>query len=129
NTSSDSLTPFHAGRTIYMSYCAGCHKENRGGDEPQYPSLIGLEKRLTPHQVIGKIRQGGGKMPSFEGMIRGKEKAILTFLFSGDDRKIIQQESDLLEIQHNRAAMGEAADTASAYLNVLAYAPFRGAGN
>lgn len=126
---SDSLTPFHTGRTIYMSYCASCHKEDRGGDEPLYPSLIGLDKRMTPQQAIGKIRQGGGKMPPFEGMIRGKERAILTFLFSGDDRKLIQQESDLLEIRHNRAVTTEAADTASAYLNVLAYAPFRGAGN
>jgi len=125
----DTLTPLHTGRTIYMSYCVSCHKLDRGGDEPLYPSLIGLEKRMTPQQAIGKIRQGGGKMPPFEGMIQGKEKAILTFLFSGDDRKIFQQESDLLEIRHNRAATAEAVDTASAYLNVLAYAPFRGAGN
>ena len=128
-TSSDSLTPLHTGRTIYMSYCAGCHKGDRGGDEPLYPSLIGLDKRMTPQQVIGKIRQGGGKMPPFEGMIQGKEKAILTFLFSGDDRRLAQQESDLLEVRHNRAAIAEATDTASAYLNVLAYAPFKGAGN
>jgi len=128
-SSSDSLTPLHTGRTIYMSYCASCHKEDRGGDEPLYPSLIGLEKRMTPQQAIGKIRQGGGKMPPFEGMIRGKEKAILAFLFSGDDRKTIQQESDLAEMRRNRAGLPEATDTASAYLNVLAYAPFRGAGS
>lgn len=128
-TASDTLTPLHTGRTIYMSLCSGCHKPDRSGDEPLYPSLIGLDKRMTLQQAIGKIRQGGGKMPPFEGMIRGKEKAILTFLFSGDDRKTFQQESDLLEMRHNLAVTTKATDTASAYLNVLAYAPFRGAGN
>jgi quinoprotein glucose dehydrogenase len=126
---SDAVTPLHTGRTIYMSYCAGCHKPDRSGDEPLYPTLIGLGKRMTPEQVIGKIRQGGGKMPPFEGVIKGKEKAILTYLFSGDDRKAMQQESDLREIRNNRASTAGAADTASAYLNVLAYAPFRGAGD
>jgi quinoprotein glucose dehydrogenase len=126
---SDSLTPLHTGRTIYMTYCAGCHKEDRHGDEPLYPSLIGLDKRMTPQQAIGKIRQGGGKMPPFEGVVRGREKAILAFLFSGDDRRAFQQESDLLEIRQNHASIQKATDTASGYLNMLAYAPIKGAGN
>jgi quinoprotein glucose dehydrogenase len=129
-----AATPYGSGRTIYMSYCAGCHKEDRSGDEPLYPSLIGLEKRMTHEQVLSKIRQGGGKMPPFAGVIQGKEAAITTFLLSGgDDRKDLQQESDLMEIRQNRSALSNvknaAADTASTYLNVLAYAPFKGAGN
>ena len=127
-----SPNPFRAGRTIYMNYCASCHKENKGGDEPLYPSLLGLEKRMTREQAIGRIRQGGGKMPPFAGMIQGKEEAILAFLFSHEDEKLLQQESDLQEIRRNRSAMADArsktTDTASTYLNVLAYAPFEGGG-
>jgi len=61
--------------------------------------------------------------------------AIALFLLSGNNRKLFQQESDLLEIRQNRSAMAavrpkdNTADTASVYLNVLAYAPFKGSGN
>jgi len=130
-----SMMPYHSGRAMYMNYCSSCHKEDRSGDEPLYPSLIGLEKRMTREQVIGKIRQGGGKMPPFAGVLQGKEDAIATFLLSGNNRRLFQQESDLAEIWRNRSALAavrskdSTADTASAYLNVLAYAPFKGSGN
>jgi quinoprotein glucose dehydrogenase len=72
-------------------------------------------------------------MPSFAGVIQGKEEAITTYLLSGDDRAKVNQESDLLEIRHNRLALADtkntATDTTATYLNVLAYAPFKGAGN
>ncbi|HTI90228.1 MAG TPA: PQQ-binding-like beta-propeller repeat protein [Puia sp.] len=130
--STSSPLPFHSGKAIYMSYCSSCHKQDRSGDEPLYPSLIGLEKRMTREQVIGKIRTGGGKMPPFAGMLQGKEDAIATFLLSGNNRKQFQQEADLLEIRQNRSAMAAVspgkADTVATYLNVLAYAPFKGSG-
>jgi quinoprotein glucose dehydrogenase len=126
-------SPYRSGREFYMSYCAGCHKEDRSGDEPLYPSLIGLEKRMTRDEVMNKIRLGRGKMPSFAGVIQGKEDAIATYLLSGDDRAKVRQESDLLEILHNRLALADTKnttpDTTATYLNVLAYAPFKGAGN
>ena len=135
NTASPLATPLHSGRAVYMTYCAGCHKEDRSGDEPGIPSLIGLEKRKTKEQVIEKIRQGGGKMPPFAAVLKGKEKDLAAFLLSGNDRKQLHQESDLLEIRQNRAALNETnpnrliTDTAATWLNVLAYAPFRGSGN
>ena len=134
-SASGPATPLHSGRTIYMTYCAGCHKENREGDPPLYPSLTGLEKRKTKQQVIDKIRQGGGKMPGFAVMLRGKEEELTAFLLSGNDRKQFHEETDLLEISRNRAALAEAApkklitDTAPTYLNVMAYAPFRASRN
>ena len=136
--------PLHAGRALYMTYCTSCHKQDRSGDEPIIPSLIGLDKRMTREQVISKISRGGGKMPPFAGVIKGKEGAIATFLFAGNDRSILKQEDDLEEISENRSAIPKgtqgnpgrpgspkqyAADTPSTYLNVLAYAPFRAPGN
>ncbi|MEP7111579.1 MAG: PQQ-binding-like beta-propeller repeat protein, partial [Ferruginibacter sp.] len=37
-----NLSGYFAGKNIYMNYCIACHKENREGDEPLYPSLVGL---------------------------------------------------------------------------------------
>lgn len=136
NTISAQATPLHAGRAVYMIYCAGCHKADREGDTSLYPSLIGLEQRKTKQQVIERIRQGGGKMPAFATAIKGKqEENLAAYLLSGSDRKLLHEESDLLEISQNRAALSETnpkkliTDTAAAYLNVLAYTPFRGSGN
>ena len=123
---STSTNPLHSGRTLYITYCTGCHKQDRSGDEPLIPSLIGLEKRMTREQVMSKISHGGGKMPPFAGVIKGKEGAITTFLFAGNDRSILNQEDDLDEISENKSA---AADTTPTWLNVLAYAPFRTPGN
>jgi len=119
---------YHSGKTIYMNYCAGCHKSDRTGDEPLYPSLTGIEKRMSREQVLNKIRQGGGKMPPFATVIQGKEAAVISFLF---DDGWSQQESDLFEIQQNQSALKTAkapatADTLARYLNVLAYAPMEG---
>jgi len=136
NTTSPRATPLHAGRAVYSIYCAGCHKADREGDSSLYPSLIGLEQRKTKQQVIEMIRHGGGKMPAFATAIKGKQEEYLAaYLLSGSDRKLLHEESDLLEISQNRAALSETnpkrliTDTATTYLNVLAYTPFRGSGN
>lgn len=112
---------FSSGKAIYMNYCAGCHKEDRTGDEPLYPALAGIDKRMTRPQALAKIRQGGGKMPPFAAVLQGKEEAIVSFLFNNDT--FSPSESDLMEIRQNKPAL---ADTASMYLNVLAYAPMKG---
>ncbi|HRI20269.1 MAG TPA: c-type cytochrome, partial [Panacibacter sp.] len=118
-----NLTGYNSGRTIYMTYCVSCHKENRAGDEPMYPSLVGIKNRMSKDELLNKIRSGGGKMPAFSGVINGKEEAILDFLF--EQKKYSQKEADLLEIQNNKLSLTNTIkDTASTYLNLTAYAEF-----
>lgn len=135
-TTSTVATPLHSGRTVYMTYCSGCHGADREGDASLYPSLIGLEQRKTKQQVIERIRQGGGKMPPFAAVIKGQqEENLAAYLLTGNDRRLLHEESDLLEIHQNRAALSETTpkklitDTAITWLNVVAYTPFRGSGN
>jgi quinoprotein glucose dehydrogenase len=119
------------GKTLYTNYCSSCHGKDRNGDEPVYPSLVGLKNRMTKESALNKIKQGGGKMPAFASTIKGQEKAILAFLFEEQPKNLSRKQAELLEIQRNKAAQRAAeenspkVDTAAIYLNLTAYGYFR----
>ena len=122
---------YSAGKTIYKSYCASCHKQDRKGDSLFNPSLIGIQKRMTTGEILNKIKQGGRKMPPFSIIIKGHEEDLLSFLLQGEDKKLSREEADLSEIRNNRSALMEfkkeiSVDTMSTYLNVTAYVQFDG---
>jgi quinoprotein glucose dehydrogenase len=113
--------PAATGKTIYTTYCASCHKENREGEEPLYPSLRGLSKKMNEQQALQKIRTGGGKMPPFAAVIKGNEKQLIDFLFD----KRTQKDFDLAEIESNikaNTAKKVSSDSSLIYLNTVAYA-------
>ena len=121
------------GKKIYTSFCSSCHKADRKGDEPIYPSLVDLRKRMSESDALKKIREGSGRMPSFARILRGHEDGIIDYLFEKTDERSLQKEANLLEIRNNRLSSNEVKkeneilDTASTYLNVTAYAPVRDA--
>jgi quinoprotein glucose dehydrogenase len=123
-----NVSLYDAGKNIYMTYCANCHKENRMGVENIYPSLIDVQKRMTKQEVLNKIKQGSAKMPSFFGIIKGQEEAITAFLFEEKDKRMSSENSDLSEIRNNKLSYSDTAntksDSAAIYLNVTAYAKF-----
>jgi quinoprotein glucose dehydrogenase len=115
------------GRTIYKTSCAVCHKEDRRGEEPLYPSLIGIKNRMTESQALTRIRDGAGKMPPFARILQGKEKAVVDYLFEKNTSRS-QQLAELEEIRNNRMSNIEvqpeskASDTSAMYLSTTAYA-------
>ena len=115
------------GKELYATYCASCHRSDRTGNEPLYPSLMNVKNRLTEEQALQRIREGGGKMPPFAHILNGSEKAIVDFLFDKKDGQNRQQEADLSEIQQNLASMVDSnatqrmKDTSTIYLNTVAY--------
>jgi quinoprotein glucose dehydrogenase len=120
-------SPFSRGKAIYMSHCSNCHGRDKRGIEPDYPSLIDLEKRFTKETALAKIKQGSGRMPAFANILPGKEEAIIAFLFDLKDQKVSRIEADLFEIHSNRSSTNEAEqpDTADVYLNITPYSHFR----
>lgn len=109
------------GKSVYTTYCAACHKADRSGEEPLYPSLKELKKRMTEEQALKKIQKGGGKMPPFESIIKGNEKALINFLFDKRSR----EDADLEEMMSNQGATPDKKTTAEdlpVYLNTAAYA-------
>ena len=108
-------TVFQQGKALYMTYCVSCHGKDKNGDEPNYPSLIGLRNRMTREAALDKIKKGGGKMPAFATPIRGKEKGIIAFLYEREQNsaKVTKQET------------GQTQAGAEKYLNLTAYGHFR----
>ncbi|HEY9341980.1 MAG TPA: c-type cytochrome, partial [Hanamia sp.] len=125
------LSDYDKGKTIYATYCAGCHGVDRNGNGVDNPSLLKIQERMNKESVLSKIRQGGGRMPSFASTLKGQGEAIIAYLFENKSKSLSQSDDNLLEIQKNELALkkgtGQAnqKDTASRYLNVTAYRSFK----
>jgi quinoprotein glucose dehydrogenase len=70
------------GRVVYQQNCVACHGlEGKGDPQGQYPSLVGVDKKLTRDAVGSLIATGKGVMPSF-GMLSERQRAqVVAYLF------------------------------------------------
>jgi quinoprotein glucose dehydrogenase len=73
------------GKSIYLRDCAACHGDNLKGSPPQFPSLLGLGKRMTRADFTEVVRKGGGRMPAFPGMQGEALGAVAKYLLDGED--------------------------------------------
>lgn len=64
------------GKSIYINNCAMCHGSTREGSG-MYPSLLGINKRLSRSELERIIVSGSGRMPSY-GHLTKKELDLLT---------------------------------------------------
>ncbi len=71
------------GEEVYRKQCAICHGINRSGSPPAFPSLIGVDQRLTQQKIIDTIHAGTGRMPSFPNIEAARLHALLEFLHTG----------------------------------------------
>ena len=79
--------PFTA-RQLYRWNCSGCHRQDRSGAPPEFPSLVDLEKRRSHKMVRRTLRQGGGRMPGFAHLGEDALEAILGFVLYGKDASV-----------------------------------------
>jgi quinoprotein glucose dehydrogenase len=84
-----SLAPNDTGRStgksIYLRDCAACHGDSGQGSPPQFPSLVGIGKRMTPADFTAIVRKGGGRMPAFGAMQAEALAAVARFVLDGVD--------------------------------------------
>lgn len=71
------------GESTYQNQCSVCHGEDRAGSPPTFPSLIGVETRLTPEQIRSVIHNGRGRMPAFDNLSDAQVNALLAYLKNG----------------------------------------------
>jgi mono/diheme cytochrome c family protein len=73
------------GEEAYDNLCASCHGDHREGSPPAFPSLMGVDKRLSYAQIAATIHQGKGRMPAF-AMINGAMlSALIGYLEQGKE--------------------------------------------
>lgn len=104
------------GLSTYQHQCALCHRDNRAGSPPEFPSLIGIDHRMTDQQIIERIHDGKGRMPSYPNLQGEQIEALLKYLHTGmDDSKKENPAAGTTdtELQHNDPGLQTSSSTAT----------------
>ena len=75
------------GAKDYADHCAICHGENREGNLPGFPPLVGVSRRLTDEQITQVIHNGRGRMPAFSKLSQDDVTALLHYLSTDEQPK------------------------------------------
>ena len=73
---------------LYQAECAGCHRKDRAGSPPEFPSLRGIGQRLTIDEVTRTIRAGSGRMPAFSRLGNPNIQSLAHFLMTGESKSL-----------------------------------------
>lgn len=73
-----------SGNEAYANHCAICHGDNREGNLPGFPPLVGVDRRMTDEQITQIIRTGRGRMPGFPKLGQDELSALLHYLSTDD---------------------------------------------
>ena len=72
-------------RELYEANCSGCHRSDRRGTPGQFPSLLGIGKRVQTARVEKVIREGASRMPAFTDLGDEAVKALASWLTTGKE--------------------------------------------
>jgi quinoprotein glucose dehydrogenase len=79
----------HDTTSLYNNNCATCHRADRTGAPPTFPSLINIGQRRSRDEIAAIIRDGTGRMPGFSFLERRGIDEIVDFLLTGKDTGIV----------------------------------------
>jgi quinoprotein glucose dehydrogenase len=68
------------GRAVYLNNCASCHRDDRSGSPPEFPSLRDVAGRLPEDEMRRIVRNGNGRMPAFAALGEDEVKAVVAYL-------------------------------------------------
>jgi glucose dehydrogenase/mono/diheme cytochrome c family protein len=95
------------GEMVYDYLCVSCHGDHREGSPPAFPSLIGVDKRLSDEQIAQTVRQGKGRMPSFPMLNDAMMQNLVQYLKTSES----DASSDKQEMAATHASPEAASDT------------------
>ncbi|MDQ6663585.1 MAG: c-type cytochrome, partial [Acidobacteriota bacterium] len=76
------------GRSLYVEKCASCHRADRKGSPPEFPSLAGIGEKHSEEEIEAVVRKGNGRMPGFGYLKREETNAIVRFVAKGEDKEV-----------------------------------------
>ena len=74
-----------SGRSLYLSHCASCHKDDFSGTPPEFPSLVGVGDKLNRWEFIDFTYRGAGRMPAFRHLGKDAVRTLADYVLYGDD--------------------------------------------
>ncbi len=77
-----------SGRGIYQSQCSVCHRDDKSGSPPQFPSLIGIADRMSPKEIEATIANGKGRMQAFTSLTHDQLDAVIDYVMSGESKEL-----------------------------------------
>ncbi len=98
------------GERTYRDQCAVCHGLDLSASPPAFPSLVGIDKRLTDEAISETVHGGKGRMPSFPNIDQGRMTDLLTYLHSSAG----QQGKELASVPNPTRIATRQADPAGA---------------
>ena len=84
----DSTTPrLPFGEAVYHKYCVNCHQKDRKGVKVSgFPSLFGIQERLSKEAIESIIVNGKGMMTGFPQISDAEKKGLMAFLLNQQDK-------------------------------------------
>ncbi len=73
-------TAHDPGAASYAKHCAVCHGDQREGNLPGFPPLLGISHRMAENQIADFIHKGKGRMPGFPNLQGGELTDLLHYL-------------------------------------------------
>jgi glucose dehydrogenase len=84
----ENTAPALSGRGIYQSQCTICHQDNMAGAPPNFPSLIGVGKRLDRTAIATVIQKGQGRMPAYPDLTQDEINALIDYMLKGENKEL-----------------------------------------
>jgi len=72
------------GAASYAKHCAVCHGDQREGNLPGFPPLLGISHRMSDSQIATLVHAGKGRMPGFPNLQDGELTALLHYLTTAE---------------------------------------------
>ena len=80
-TRREGTAPWATGEAIFRQICAACHGlERRGNAAQNVPSLVGIEQKLKPADILALLKTGKGVMPPFDFLSDGQRQMVVDYL-------------------------------------------------
>ncbi len=88
------------GRDIFLRNCSTCHRADRTGAPPEFPSLIGVSDRYDEGTVKQLISQGAGRMPGFTNLGKDQLQAVFEYVYYGKEMVVKDKGPSPLDVKY-----------------------------